>query len=275
MKNILVAVDFSSSAENALQYAANFAENMNASITIFNCFHIPVTVSEVPTMSISVDSLREDALTALNNRKKDVLKKHPLLKVKTDARAGFAGDEILDYAKTHKIDLIILGIKGSNALSEVVIGSNATQVAKNAECPVLIIPSESRFKKPTKIALTFDLKKISNSHVFDFLKLLVNTYNSHVHTISIIEPENVVTVDQATAGVKLDHMLGEIKHTMHIKENENVEEGITLFAKEHSINMLCVLRRKYSFLENIFHTSNTKKIAFHTDIPLLVLHEKN
>jgi nucleotide-binding universal stress UspA family protein len=56
--------------------------------------------------------------------------------------------------------------------------------------------------------------------------------------------------------------------------NGDVEKTILDFGKEKDADMIAILARKYGFIESLFHSSMTSKIAFHTHCPLIALHEE-
>ena len=57
-----------------------------------------------------------------------------------------------------------------------------------------------------------------------------------------------------------------------IKSND-VEDSILDFIKLHRIDLLAVAKHKRGFWDSLFHSSLTKKLAMHINIPLLVLHD--
>lgn len=52
---------------------------------------------------------------------------------------GDPGSTIVEYAKKHCIELIVIGSRGLNALQELVLGSVSHKVIKQAYCPVVIV----------------------------------------------------------------------------------------------------------------------------------------
>ena len=50
---------------------------------------------------------------------------------------GKPSKAIIEYARTHRIDLIIMGSRGLNAVAGM-LGSVSYAVLRNAECPVMI-----------------------------------------------------------------------------------------------------------------------------------------
>ena len=52
---------------------------------------------------------------------------------------GSAKNEIVDFAKEHEIDMIVMGSSGKGALDRMLLGSTAVYVVKHAPCSVTII----------------------------------------------------------------------------------------------------------------------------------------
>ncbi|NMO97852.1 universal stress protein [Paenibacillus lemnae] len=52
---------------------------------------------------------------------------------------GEPGPAIVDYANQEKVELLVIGSRGLNALQEMVLGSVSHKVVKRAQCPVMIV----------------------------------------------------------------------------------------------------------------------------------------
>ena len=52
---------------------------------------------------------------------------------------GTPGPEIVKYANSHDIDLVIIGSRGLNSLQEMVLGSVSHKVMKRVNCPAMIV----------------------------------------------------------------------------------------------------------------------------------------
>jgi nucleotide-binding universal stress UspA family protein len=57
------------------------------------------------------------------------------------ALVGSRGDELLDAARLHHIDLIITGFHHHHWLARLIGGSTAIDIVKEAPCPILILPN--------------------------------------------------------------------------------------------------------------------------------------
>ena len=55
MKLLLVPTDFSPMADNAMKYAMDMAKSTNANLMLVNMYQIPISFSEVPLVTISLD----------------------------------------------------------------------------------------------------------------------------------------------------------------------------------------------------------------------------
>jgi universal stress protein A len=52
---------------------------------------------------------------------------------------GVPHEEIMNFAKKNKIDLIIMGTHGRSGIDRILFGSTAAQVVRYAPCPVLTV----------------------------------------------------------------------------------------------------------------------------------------
>ncbi|MBQ0740388.1 universal stress protein, partial [Aquimarina celericrescens] len=53
----------------------------------------------------------------------------------------------------------------------------------------------------------------------------------------------------------------------------DVLEAVEDFQKQHKINLLVMIHNKHSFFENLLFTPVINKVAYHTNIPFLVIPE--
>jgi nucleotide-binding universal stress UspA family protein len=121
---MLVATDFSDTAEAALAVAVQSARALHAELHLLHVFARGET---------DVTQLLADA----------VAKGAPDVPVTVAAIGGDPAQEILRYAARHPIDLIVVGAHGRTALSRILLGSVTERVLRGARCPVLVVPRAS------------------------------------------------------------------------------------------------------------------------------------
>lgn len=269
MKTILVPTDFSSAAQNAAEYAVCLAKEINAKVLLLHAYRVPVPATEVPIMMPTPEELQKENEDFL---KKEAirLKKKIGLDVQYKALMGFAVDEILEEEKNAY--LVVMGITGSGKLSQALIGSISTAMIRKSEKPILIIPEKAEYKKPKKIVFACDYDSRTNINVLDVLKDFIKIFASKIFVLNVSQKKELVSVE---SGTKLEHKLNDVEHIYYFPENEDVVDGINEFVLAHHADMVAIIPHRYNLIERLFHKSVSKKMAFHTHVPLLALPDKH
>jgi nucleotide-binding universal stress UspA family protein len=275
MKTILAPTDLSKISMNAIDYAAELAIAADAKLILFHAYHVPVITTDLPIVLPSLDDLAADSKTGLESIQNQLHAKHGHnLQTSYEVVCGFAADTIEKYCEKNNVDFIVMGLHGAGFLEEKLIGSVTTSVIHNTKFPVLVIGEKVKYSAPKKIVLASDFKEVS-SKTFQPLRKLTNLFDSHIMILNIaVEAEMVPSVKEAVAGIKLDHSLEGTIHSFHSSENTDVIEGLNDFIIKHDVNMAVMVHHKYSFIERVFSPSKTKKMAFHSSVPLLTLPDK-
>lgn len=141
VEKIVVGVDFSKNAEKILQSAVYVAEKFQAELAIIHVverFDSYVGLS-IPHMSF--DELEKDMQESAKKKMEDFVMDNlgENASNKTTVLAGKAATEIVGYAGSEGVDLIIVGTHGYRGLEKVLLGSVAERVVGTAPCPVLTI----------------------------------------------------------------------------------------------------------------------------------------
>ncbi len=136
-ERILVAIDGSGCAQKALEKAVELAKLMGASLRALAVEgRLPAyaaTVGEVEEVQREKNTFFE-ALA----RSVEAYAESEGVDLDVEIRPGHAAELIVDYAKSHEVDLIVVGHKG-HFLGDYLLGSTADRVAHHAHCPVLIV----------------------------------------------------------------------------------------------------------------------------------------
>ncbi|MBK7870650.1 MAG: universal stress protein [Saprospiraceae bacterium] len=265
MKKILVPTDFSDHANNALAYAVNLANAFGSTITLLHTYQVYNKAGSF----ISVESfMKEDAAKAMLETMK---KTEALLKNNAQLESkiikGDTVDIIMDLAQHHLYDLIVMGTQGASGLEEVFIGSTANSVIKNVYIPVLAVPADFAFRPIQTIVLAVDEEEDFSDSM---LSSLVQIAESQAAMLRVYHKD--VANDGLNAAV--DKYLKDVERTYHYElDTDNINESINAFIVEYNADMLCMIRRRRSFLAEVFHESITTKEVFNSPVPLLILQE--
>lgn len=142
LRRVLVALDFSSDSELALQYGCSLAEEYQAEMHLLHV--LDSAGHKEPELAWSTAS-SSSAYTFVASKLQRATPKEAFLwcNVVNSVRCGKAYEEVLAYAKEQEIDLICMGASGSDRGLGKLFGSNVDLVLRRAPCPVLVV-------RPTK-----------------------------------------------------------------------------------------------------------------------------
>lgn len=276
MKTLLIPTDFSETSNNAIDYAVEIARATHAKLILFHAYHVPVITTEAVVAIPEFKELEQYALDNLKKAERTIHIKHgSVIATECICKCGFPVEEIKQYLKERKIDLIVMGIKGAGRLTEKLIGSVTTSMMQESGCPVMAIDEHVRFKIPKKIVLACDYLETDNTSVLQPLKQLAGLFNAHVYILNVAKnSKTTAKIPEVVSGHEnLENSLAEIEHSFHSLQSEDIIDGINAFITERKMDMVVMIPRKHSIFKNIFSEPNTKHMAFHTKVPLLTLHE--
>ena len=139
--NILVPFDLSNQSIRAFKTALDIAKKYNSKITILTClegdaWHHKFYDSRADNELIQKQKKASVShIAKLENlaNKADVSIKSQILKSTSVVK------DIITYAKSRKMDLIVMGSHGRTGVDKLILGSVANGVTQKASCPVLII----------------------------------------------------------------------------------------------------------------------------------------
>jgi nucleotide-binding universal stress UspA family protein len=142
ISNVLVATDFGPASDSALTYAREFARTFGARLHVLHVLENPMMYAGPDAVGIDFAGIQA-SLEAAAQRSFDNLvtaEDREQLKAVTAIRTGGTpAFEIVGYAKSTGIDIIIMGTHGRGLMSHVLMGSVAEKVVRIAPCPVLTV----------------------------------------------------------------------------------------------------------------------------------------
>jgi nucleotide-binding universal stress UspA family protein len=274
MKKILVPVDFSGTALNAARYAAQLSTIIETEILLYNVFHLPVDAEGSNIVAIPYTEIKKATLERLTKLKKRIVKQYGVdLKISCEVNMGLFIDQISEVCTKKKIDLIIMGISDAGKIKELLVGSNSLNIIHNINCPVIIVPPKAAFKSVSKIVFACDYNTPQPytviNQVIEYTKLLKASLD--IVYVNKIKHESL-PVEKLSERLKLESKLKTINHAYHSLDNEDVVEGLNAFVRRHKSSLVIMLPKKHNILERVMQKSETKKMAFHSHVPLLAIH---
>ncbi len=276
MKKILLPTDYSDNAHAAIQYALQLFKDWKDAKQEFIIMHAYPMPSAMPIHGQMPPTTISPPVKEEQQRLEDHLEGWRERYPEQAFRPLLLGGQLLNALSAttleEDIDLVVIGTKGASGMEEVLLGSNAARVAKNLDCPVLIVPGETRYQPPARIVLATDFRRVDDFRIFDPLKALLDHFGKRLLTLNVIPSGEVPDPDIKKMQHKLHEFFSGIKHSHHFMEGDDPAESIGAFIREQEADWLVLIGKQRNFFESLFHRSVIKKMAYHTTAPMLVLH---
>lgn len=283
MKTFLVPSDFSKNATTALLYAIHLSYLMQAKIVVFHCYQVSFNVISEARSEEQTDLLiKKDIGIALQNLQTQVNNAYKELGITTVPSTTSVGvefnplvvEKIIDVARKHQADVIVIGTHGASGLNKVFFGSNTSTMISKSDIPVLAIPENYSFEKIGTIALASDLEDPEDelNRVMPFVSA-IGARLDIVHLDYEIDPFNgkeqrVVKLMEKNAygKIRLVKQKAVIEHTLLKQLRKYLDEQKPLW--------LVMFTKERSFWNKILLRSKTEDIANFMQLPLLSFKKK-
>ena len=213
IKTILVPLDFSRAAMQAVSYAVSLAKKFGATIHLV---HVNA-LDEACAVQGAGHLMREcaESVAFLQERLAEVQRKHvpSFWPENCHVRTGQAYQEICGLARELEADLIVLATRGHTGLKRIVLGSTAERVVRFTPCPVLVVRQRKR-KGPIALDLVTSSRKLAIRKILvpvDFSQcgmagaiyaaLLAKTFNAKLCLFHALQPLAPMLMDRISANL--------------------------------------------------------------------------
>ncbi|WP_420150172.1 universal stress protein [Spirosoma sp.] len=240
MTNLLFPTDFSTNTA-ALDWVQFFARKTGATITLLHVYQPMIPDSTLPTIGdpglgvMASQEVEDISRQQLGSLATDLRKEG--LPVRTDWRIGDIEDSILESAREHSADLIVMGRSDLSTFFDRLVGSAVTEVADEARCPVLIVPTipVGKTKRPAQIhKIVYAMQPQTTQELVAFqTDSLVRAFDAEL---------DVLTED----------------------ELDNAQADLIVMQ----------LYPKSGFLDGLLHPNHVTDLIEKSDVPVLIYHER-
>jgi len=277
MNTILVPTDFSPAAKNAAMYAINFAKQLKCNkIILYNAYQTPlVTDANMAIVdAIDIDDLKKASEENLETFKATL---QPFtanrIQLETLSEFGTLTLDINEVCKNTAADMIVMGVTGAGKISESLIGSFAIDVARHAKVPVIVVPPDAGFTDIKEIVLACDFSKVVETTPVGAIKKILDETKAKLFVANIDHRQKHFTADTPFESLMLDTLLQGYNPEYHFIDDADFVSAINKFALEKQVDLIITIPKKMGWFDALFHKSHTKALAFHSHVPLMVVHE--
>lgn len=273
MNPIIVPVNFSPCAHNAALYAADLARILKADLHLVHVIQVPVTAAETGMTQYLYESMVETANKSLVELQVDLTRHtHGKIWVEISLEIGGLGAKVKELCKDLKPYAVILGSSGPT-LEKFLTGSPLASLLHNIEYPVLVVPENVPFQNYRRILLACDLTDLGAGlpQSLPLLKDLRLHFGSRFDVLTVETPGVVADEQAVFESEAWKEPFKELYPEVHFIRTRKVDDGIREYLLQNEADLVMVFPKKHRLFE--FHVSQSRKIAKHSPIPVMSLHE--
>jgi nucleotide-binding universal stress UspA family protein len=274
MKTILVPTDFSQPAKNALIYALAIARKSGARIILMHAYHMPASNTTVFRDVTSI--LKQDAERDLAHVARQLMAdpQNAGIKLETAAIRGNLVNGLKKTADETKADLIVMGTKGTSGISEILMGTNTASVIEDTSCPVMAIPEQATYREIKHILYATDYQAAEDTSISQLAEFAA-LFGASILLLHVAgntpQPKNQdQLISEYTEKIKARVAYPQL--SFRLEQSPDILNGLNNTIQSMNIDLVAMTTRKRNVYENFFKGSITKKMAYHTHIPLLAFH---
>lgn len=277
MKKILVPIDFSDNALNALSYARVLFNNEECTFFLLNVY--------VSNRSVMLSEEYNDAILGEMSDESEheleaLLKK--LIKDNDHSNHEFKAISVPDtllkainsVSAAKEIDYIVMGTKGAKGAKEIFLGSNTVKVINGTnKCPIIVVPQGYSPQIPSSIAFSTNFKRSFNQNELAPLVEIVLSKAAKINIARIME-EEYLTDKQNSNKETLKKLFQNIDYMFCKIDVETSEtEALKDFAMQTECDLIALIHHKQNFFSKLVEEDVVDKISFNSPLPILILPE--
>jgi nucleotide-binding universal stress UspA family protein len=275
MKTFLVPTDFSDTSKNAARYAAHISKQFaDVQIILYNVsdeFEAGSDSTPLEDDEHSRKKIMELALASIRNELSNITS-CPISTVAEEDNSFI--DALERFARHNNVDLIIMGITGSTKLEQIFMGSNTLKIVERRTCPVMIVPPQATFKGIQDVMVTSDFKDVERTIPAKPLQKVLDIFKANLHVVNVDAEHYVELTDEyKEERAKLESILKNYNPQFYFIRLYDFVDAVNQFVEDKEIDLIVTIPKTHSFLTKMFRPSYTKKLAYHSHVPIIAIHE--
>ncbi|MFZ9386630.1 MAG: universal stress protein [Chitinophagaceae bacterium] len=261
MHRVIIPVDFSETSLNAARYSARMLAGKDHTLAIL------YTNFESPD--------DEDICINFQESLKWEFQKAGVKNVECEREmGGDLIDNISRLAHTIRATLIVMGITGKSAIRAAMFGSHTLKLIDRNLYPVMIIPPDAAYKGLKKVAFASDLKNVEDVTPSALISSVLEMFDPKLHIVHVHKEAYPSLPPELEYGKnKLAEMFSRFSLEFNFIIRNDFFAAIDRFILEQDIDAIITIPKHQSNATSIFKSTHTKRLAYHSHIPILAAHE--
>jgi len=258
-----------------MNFAADMATNINASLLLLHVYQVPVSMTDVPVVMVSAEELKKSSESKLQELKDDLTHiTSGKIKIYSEARLGDVSDELEDACKHIQPFAVIMGTRGTTGVERILFGSTTLTAIRHLTWPVIVVPPGKEYGKGIKkIGFACDFDKVVESTPIQFIKNMIKEFGAELHVLNVDHEGKHFKPGTPEESLMLHTLLHDLNPNYHFIDNIDIEDGINEFVEKNNIDLLITIPKKHKLLDSLFKHSSTKQLVTQSHIPVMCVHE--
>ncbi len=261
MRRVIIPIDFSETSLNAARFTAKMlAGKKDVVAVLYNNYE---SAGDYDVVVGYQESLKKEFLAS---------------GVETiECENEMGGDLIENIARlahTTRATLIVMGITGKSEVRQAMFGSNTLKLVDRNLLPVMIIPPDAVYKGINNVAFTSDFIDVEAITPAALITSVLEMFNPKLHIVNVNKEHYVSLTEEIERGKqKFKEMFQSFNTEFYFLTMNNFFEAVDTFVKDYDIDILVTIPKHQSNAVSLFKSTHTKRLAYHSRIPILAAHE--
>ncbi len=275
VKSILVPLDFSEESKQAVEYASMMARHLGYGLTLA---HIHQTLYD----PISAGALDIQFLQDTNKRLMDLVDtlntehaaKGIHVHVTAHLEVGEASSSLIELLDHGQYELMVMATKATDNAFRRFFGSVSSEVSRRSHKPVIVVPPQAEVRFPGRMIVGFT-EELLLEGVLDYILAFGSSQKAFFDFVHVTDdPMHFESIrQQLNEKLNANHQLLFDFNIKSMQDEEmKIHEVLFRYAAEVRAGMVILVSHHRSFLDNMTHSSVTRKALLHPSVPLMIIH---
>ncbi|WP_242084935.1 universal stress protein [Aestuariivivens sediminis] len=273
MKNILIPIDFSQNAINALDYAMYLFEKEKCLFHILHVYffdHNKRNKNDLKNKISGFDLAERKLLEFVKELQSK--NENPLHSFNPLTKQGFLNSVIREILRTTPIEFIFMGTKGANGAKRIFMGSNTVRLINDNDfCNIVVVPQTYDYDIPDKIVFVTNFKYFHKKVQLKPLINMAKLWNSEIGVFHIDDGEPLSDEQKMHKAHLTEWLRGTLFSFWTGKKTSKISNTVLDLTKNKDIGMVAMMNGSHSFIDKLISESVVDKVAYEISIPFLIL----
>jgi hypothetical protein len=263
MQTLLVPIDFSTSAENALLYANKLAVRLSAEVVLVHSMAGEAATPELRAARLAqlaalAERLRYQQLTRQDGRR---------LTYHFHLAAEPLPDCLEVLVAGYRANLVVAGLTLTDCAAATAAGAPLALLPERVSCPVLLVPP-GRHELPSRVVVSGDFARLGGAQLAP-LALLARTPAARFDLVQFHAPTSagLAPLKKALLAARA-HLPGA---EVHLLAEDDALEGLSEFCAGQQAQLVVLATADGCLVRRFFNPLYRRTHAYHLRVPALLL----